>query len=207
MICRPLTLTVNGKTAKLDAPVYLYRGDGAIQFLVEIKELRYKFGTLLTSTNLISENVSYADVTCLKPDGEECFTIPNCLKVQNQIEIIMRPQFMNEINEVGIFLFQIHLYDKQNRRITLPPFEFEVLDVIANPNELEDESFNTNNQTSKTSKTSATSTSKSVSLPRFRVGESISARKLNLLVEKLAELEQKNVALEQELAKLKDSIK
>ena len=179
MIYRDVIVTVQGKTCRLDAPVYLYKGDGAITFNIHLQELSYKFGKLLTTGNLVTDSIKYADITVLKPDGVTSFTIPHAQKKDNIIELVMRPQFMNDLDECGIYSFQIHLYDAEHRRISIPPFDFEVIDTIGNGQDPVPYAAMLDN-----------TEKKRANLRYFRKGEMISADKLNVLIDKIAELEE-----------------
>ena len=195
MIYRDITVTVQGKTCRLDAPVYLYKGDGSVVFNITIQDLSYKFGRLLTTGNIVTDSIRYADISVLKPDGTTSFVIPHCQKKDNMIELVMRPQYMNDLNECGIYSFQIHLYDEQSRRITIPPFNFEVIDTIDVDNgEVEVAGVAMLDNTKK----------KKVTLRHFRNGEQINATKLNVLIDKITELEDKITDLQQELAQYKN---
>ena len=197
MIYRDITVTVQGKTCRLDAPVYLYKGDGSVVFNITIQDLSYKFGRLLTTGNLVTDSIRYADISVLKPDGTTSFVIPHCQKKDNinTIELVMRPQYMNDLNECGIYSFQIHLYDEQGRRITIPPFNFEVIDTIDVDNgEVEVSGVAMLDNTKK----------KKVTLRHFRNGEQINTTKLNVLIDKIIELENKITDLQQELAQYKN---
>ena len=122
-IQRDVTLTVNGSRSTLDSNIYLYMNDGSITLNIKILNLAYII-------NSLTSPVRIASATVLKPNGNESFTVTN-LKVDGDKIIFDISNYMtDEINEVGIYRVQIHLYDDAENRVTIPPFKFYVKPVI-----------------------------------------------------------------------------
>ena len=120
MITFHRTLTVSKNTASLDEPIYMFRGDGDILIILDlIKTIRnMKFGKVL-STNMITDGLIYSTVCIYKPSGELAF-VANGEIVENQMQVTLLKDVMDEVIEIGEHKLQIHLFDEDENRLTLP---------------------------------------------------------------------------------------
>lgn len=121
MIYTTAQVTVKNNSSFLDREIILYRGDKNIELqfiLVDRKFAQYE----VTETNIIENlDASFGQLVILKPDGTVLFS--NITETKNGKVIFTVPEEMiDEQSEVGIFTFQIRLYNKeQTSRVTLPP--------------------------------------------------------------------------------------
>ena len=122
-IQRDVTLTVNGSRSTLDSNIYLYTNDGSITLNIKILNLAYII-------NSLTSPVRIASATVLKPNGNESFTVTNLKVDGDKVIFDIESDMTDEINEVGIYRVQIHLYDDAGNRVTIPPFKFYVKPVI-----------------------------------------------------------------------------
>ena len=124
-IVKDLTITVKGGTAKLDKDVHLYLGDGKITLLITVVEPTTKFGTFRPiDSNIVEEQGTvYAKICVLKPDNVLVYS-NRCSIIDNKIKFDIKKEFIDEIQEEGKHLLQIHLYDSESadaNRLTIPP--------------------------------------------------------------------------------------
>ena len=65
----------------------------------------------------------------LKPNGEKLIVPPNNI-INNLLTFTIKEDFMDELDEIGVYQLQISLYDSLNGKVTIPKIEFEVLEPI-----------------------------------------------------------------------------
>ena len=131
MIFTERKITVRNGKSCIDEPIILYRGDYEVEIRFTITETKYRFKS---GMNLVdSEKASYAQLALLAPDGTSVFTgVGRC---EDGIAIfVLTKDMIDEINEVGLYSFQIRLFDYyRESRVSIPPVEFgiEVREPVA----------------------------------------------------------------------------
>lgn len=127
MIDRDITVTVKGRTATLSEEIFVYKNDGAIKYYFNVIDYAYRFST----ENMIARAViKTSNMTILKPNGDSFKTLRKPV-VGDTVEFDLSKDLIDEANEVGDYQIQIHLFDLQDNRITIPAFKITVLDTIA----------------------------------------------------------------------------
>ena len=123
-------LTVKKDTAKLDQPLYLYRGDGNILILLDIiaSMQTMKFGTI-TTENVITEGIKNG-MACVYLPNESLAFVAKGVIIDDKIQLLLTKDMMDEMVEVGEHKIQIHLFDEDDNRLTLPPFGVIVNDPL-----------------------------------------------------------------------------
>ena len=123
-------LTVKKDTAKLNQPLYLYRGDGNILILLDIiaSMQTMKFGTI-TTENVITEGIKNG-MACVYLPNESLAFIAKGVIIDDKIQLLLTKDMMDEMIEVGEHKIQIHLFDEDDNRLTLPPFGVIVNDPL-----------------------------------------------------------------------------
>ena len=137
MITRDLVLTVNNNSSSLNESLTIFRGDRGIVLSVKIQEYKFKFNRKVTS-DVIKDNTSivYARTLVHKPNPDDdhstCFEVPITEVKDDTIEIPITADWCDELSEVGTYRLQVQLYgeDPVNQRITIPPVEFNVEDLM-----------------------------------------------------------------------------
>lgn len=127
LIKKDLTITVTngGSSASLNEPLYIFMGDKNIDIYFTIVDNKFAF-----SNNLLENtDASYAIIKVLKPNGAK-FMSSRLDLVNSKVVFSITSDFADEITEIGTHKLQIHLYDSNNGRITIPKIEFEVLNPI-----------------------------------------------------------------------------
>jgi len=131
MIFTSRTIKVNRGKSSIDEPIILYRGDFEVEVRFAILESNYRFKS---GVNLIdSEKAAHAQLALLAPDGMNVITeIGRC--EDGTAIFTLNKDMIDELSEVGLYSFQIRLFDYyRESRITIPPVEFgiEVREPIA----------------------------------------------------------------------------
>lgn len=131
MIYTDRTITVRKGESKIDEPIVVYRGDYELEVRFTITNSRFKF---MSGTNLIeTEKASFGQMAILTPYGGNIFSdIVRCS--DGTVTFVLTESMINQIEEVGLYSFQIRLYDyNKESRVSIPPIEFgiEVREPIA----------------------------------------------------------------------------
>lgn len=136
-ITKDVTITVNGSTATLDEPLYFYQFDRNIDILFTIRNFKFDFRTgTQQEVNIVNNsNASYATIRVLKPntvpEENRKFVSDTKLELKDgKVIFTVTKDFIDEIEEIGVYKLQISLYDSQDGKITIPPINFEVLEPI-----------------------------------------------------------------------------
>ncbi len=128
-ISKELDIRVKDGVASLSENFYIYQDDGGIELRLKVNYSKLGFRsskrTLTFGTNSV-----FVGATVLKPNSE--------VIVREKVEIfdeIIRfnidKSLTDDIDEIGVYKIQFHLYDEEDNRITLPPVSFEVKELIA----------------------------------------------------------------------------
>ena len=131
MIFTNRTITVRKGESRIDEPIVVYRGDYELEVRFTILNSRFKF---MSGTNMIeSEKASYGQLAILTPYGGNIFSdIVRCN--DGSVTFVLTAEMLNQIEEVGLYSFQIRLMDyNKESRVSIPPIEFgiEVREPIA----------------------------------------------------------------------------
>ena len=131
MIFTDRTITVRKGESRIDEPIVVYRGDYELEVRFTILNSRFKF---MSGTNLIeSEKASYGQLAILTPYGGNIFSdVVRCN--DGSVTFVLTAEMLNQIEEVGLYSFQIRLMDyTKESRVSIPPIEFgiEVREPIA----------------------------------------------------------------------------
>ena len=131
MIFTDRTITVRKGESRIDEPIVVYRGDYELEVRFTILNSRFKF---TSGTNMIeSEKASYGQLAILTPYGGNIFSdIVRCN--DGSVTFVLTTDMLNQIEEVGLYSFQIRLMDyMKESRVSIPPIEFgiEVREPIA----------------------------------------------------------------------------
>lgn len=134
-ITKDLEIKINGDTASFTEKFYIYQNDRGI-------DLNIKVG--LSKLQVNSRNISFlselegasSGAIILKPNGS-IIGRDNVPIVNDVIKFTIDHSLTDELDEVGIYHLQFHLYDGEDNRITIPPVQFEVKSLLAvTPNTL-----------------------------------------------------------------------
>lgn len=127
-IVKDLEIKISGDKAKFNECFYVYQYDRGIDLNIKIVMSKVQIGSKDISL-LSGLEDSFAGVRILKPSGE----IINREKVvieDNNVKFTIDHDLTDELNEIGFYKLQFHLFDNAGNRITIPPVEFEVKPLI-----------------------------------------------------------------------------
>ena len=132
MIQRDLVLTVNNDTASLNEPLIIYRHDRGITLRIKVMKYKFMFNKIMEEDLVADTSIISARAIVLKPNGTTIFECPRQAVEDDCVIINVTFDWTDEKLEVGKYKIQIQLYgpDYINERVTLPPFEFTVADLI-----------------------------------------------------------------------------
>ena len=132
-IVKDLEIKISNGEARLSEDVYVYQNDGGVELRLKLNLIRSNYRSAIRSS-LFEADELYAGATILKPNGE---VIPRSRVkvVDNIISFVIDKEFTDHVDEIGIYKIQFHLYDIDDNRITIPPIQFEVKELIANIDE------------------------------------------------------------------------
>jgi hypothetical protein len=132
LILRELVLTVNNTTASLNEPLQIYRDDRGITLKIKVLKYKYLFDKLIEEDTVKDSSIISARAIIRKPDGVTMFECPRENIEDDCVKIHITRDWTDEDIEIGKYQLQIQLYgsDFVNERITLPPFDFSVVNPI-----------------------------------------------------------------------------
>lgn len=118
MITKNVTLTVKENTAKLSSKLFLFKSDGNIRFIIDIKGLNYTFDSNQFVCSCIIEK---PDKSLLRYDNMEVNG--------TEVYLTFEPAMIDEMSEVGKHRIQLSLHSTtlKDDKLTLPTFEIEIL--------------------------------------------------------------------------------
>lgn len=132
LIRKNLTITIDGNTATLDEPLYIYQGDRNIDVYFAIVDSKFKFSE--NRGNILADSTAkYSTIKIMKPNGVKLLTEKQEITEDNQIIFTINSEFADEATEIGTYKLQIQLWsseDTNQGRVTIPHVEFEVLEAI-----------------------------------------------------------------------------
>jgi len=127
-ISKNLEIKISDDQAMFNEKFYLYQYDRGIDLYIKINMSKLQIGS--KSVSMLSElEGSIAAVTILKPNGE-VIGRTNLAVENDQVKFTIDGSLTDDLNEVGIYKMQFHLYDEGDNRITIPPVTFEVKPLI-----------------------------------------------------------------------------
>ena len=162
MIFTERTITIRNDSSSINAPVILYRGDKNVEVRFTLVESPYKYSNRDSINIIESTDASYAQLVIKTPNGRDPIFGDITAVGQSNVIFMIGYDMIDEIEEVGMYDFQIRLFDaNQTSMATIP--EVTGGFIIKEPIAKED---TTNNITNSAIVGSAVVTS-DVSIPTF----------------------------------------
>lgn len=129
MINKQVTLTISNdnRTTTLSNPITVYRGDGNINIELTLAQQVYQFGRPITRIITLQDDIINVNVDVVRPEGNSYFTLDTVEMVDNTFCITLTKEWLDEIEEVGTYYFQVNTFDTTGNQATLPSFPVEVL--------------------------------------------------------------------------------
>lgn len=126
-------MTVNNNTATLNEPLIIYRHDRGIMLRIKVMKYKFAFNRIVEEDVVVDSAIISARTLVLKPDGVTVFECPRQPIEDDYVIVPITLDWTdNRKLEIGRYKLQIQLYgsDYINERVTLPPVEFTVADLI-----------------------------------------------------------------------------
>jgi len=145
MIYQNSVVTINKGEAKIDTPIILYRGDREVEINFTLKDSPFKYRSD-NAINIIEQtNADYAQLI-IKVPNDRTPVFSEITETENGNVIFkITAEMIDEIEEVGVYDFQIRLFDSdKTSRATIPPVTGGI--EIREPIAIEDEIVNTSNE-------------------------------------------------------------
>ena len=127
-ITKELEIKINGDKAAFTEKFFIYQNDRGIELNIRVNMSKLQIST--GGTSLLSDlEGGVCGAIILKPNGQVIGK--SGLSISNgAIKFVIDHDLTNDLDEVGIYKIQFHLYDNEDNRITIPPVSFEVKDLI-----------------------------------------------------------------------------
>lgn len=164
MIFTESTIKISNNVSKMDSTIVLYRGDKNVEIRFTILQSPFKYSNTVATNVIESTNASFGQLVIKTPnDKPPIFSEVSATK-EGTILFTITKEMIDEIEEVGVYTFQIRLMDENKQsRVTIPPVENGI--EIKEPIAIEDD--NTTNVVGLAKANYAVVTSSDVDTPTF----------------------------------------
>lgn len=164
MIFTESTIKISNNVSKMDSTIVLYRGDKNVEIRFTILQSPFKYSNTIATNVIESTNASYGQLVIKTPnDKPPIFSEVSDTK-EGTVLFTITKEMIDEIEEVGVYTFQIRLMDENKQsRVTIPPVENGI--EIKEPIAIEDD--NTTNVVGLAKANYAVVTSSDVDTPAF----------------------------------------
>lgn len=164
MIFTESTIKISNNVSKMDSTIVLYRGDKNVEIRFTILQSPFKYSNTVATNVIESTNASYGQLVIKTPnDKPPIFSEVSATK-EGTVLFTITKEMIDEIEEVGVYTFQIRLMDENKQsRVTIPPVENGI--EIKEPIAIEDD--NTTNVVGLAKANYAVATSSDVDTPTF----------------------------------------
>ena len=127
-ITKDLEIKINGDQAAFTEKFYIYQHDRGIDLNIKVSLPKLQMSK--RSVSILSElEGASCGAIILKPNGE--IVGRSDIPISDDlIRFTIDHDLTDELDEVGIYKVQFHLYDNYDNRITIPPVQFEVKELI-----------------------------------------------------------------------------
>lgn len=143
MIFTESTIKISNNVSKMDSTIVLYRGDKNVEIRFTILQSPFKYSNTVATNVIESTNASYGQLVIKTPnDKPPIFSEVSSTK-EGTVLFTITKEMIDEIEEVGVYTFQIRLMDENKQsRVTIPPVENGI--EIKEPITIEDDNTTTN---------------------------------------------------------------
>lgn len=127
-ITKDLEIKINGDKANFTEKFYIYQNDRGIELNIKVSMPKLQINK--RNVSLLAElEGATGGAIILKPNGEVVGQ-KNIVIADDVIKFTINHELTDELDEVGTYKVQFHLYDGEDNRITIPPVEFEVKGLL-----------------------------------------------------------------------------
>lgn len=134
MIFTESTIKISNNVSKMDSTIVLYRGDKNVEIRFTILQSPFKYSNTVATNVIESTNASYGQLVIKTPNNKPPIFSEVSATKEGTILFTITKEMIDEIEEVGVYTFQIRLMDENKQsRVTIPPVEngIEIKEPIA----------------------------------------------------------------------------
>ena len=134
MIFTESTIKISNNVSKMDSTIVLYRGDKNIEIRFTILQSPFKYSNTVATNVIESTNASYGQLVIKTPNNKPPIFSEVSATKEGTILFTITKEMIDEIEELGVYTFQIRLMDENKQsRVTIPPVEngIEIKEPIA----------------------------------------------------------------------------
>ena len=130
-ISKKLVVTLEDDVATPSERIFIYKGDVGVDIIIELENFNYKIDSI-SEKNMINRIEAYFK----NPQGivrqynDEVDVING-----DRIKFSFSKNVINDMQIIGQYELQFHLFDKENNRITIPSYYFYVKEPLHNTSE------------------------------------------------------------------------
>ena len=130
-ITKKLVVTLEDDVATPSERIFIYKGDVGVDIIIELENFNYKIDSI-SEKNMINRIEAYFKTPqgIVKQYNDEVDVING-----DRIKFSFSKNVINDMQIIGQYELQFHLFDKENNRITIPSYYFYVKEPLHNTSE------------------------------------------------------------------------
>ena len=130
-ISKKLVVTLEDDVATPSERIFIYKGDVGVDIIIELKNFNYKIDSI-SEKNMINRIEAYFKTPqgIVRQYNDEVDVING-----DRIKFSFSKNVINDMQIIGQYELQFHLFDKENNRITIPSYYFYVKEPLHNTSE------------------------------------------------------------------------
>ncbi len=130
-ITKKLIVTLEDDIATPSERIFIYKGDVGVDIIIELKNFNYKIDSI-SEKNMINRIEAYFKTPqgIVRQYNDEVDVING-----DRIKFSFSKNVINDMQIIGQYELQFHLFDKENNRITIPSYYFYVKEPLHNTSE------------------------------------------------------------------------
>ena len=130
-ITKKLVVTLKDDVATPSERIFIYKGDVGVDIIIELENFNYKIDSI-SEKNMINRIEAYFKTPqgIVKQYNDEVDVING-----DRIKFSFSKNVINDMQIIGQYELQFHLFDKENNRITIPSYYFYVKEPLHNTSE------------------------------------------------------------------------
>lgn len=130
-ITKKLVVTLKDDVATPSERIFIYKGDVGVDIIIELENFNYKIDSI-SEKNIINRIEAYFKTPrgIVKQYNDEVDVING-----DRIKFSFSKNVINDMQIIGQYELQFHLFDKEDNRITIPSYYFYVKEPLHNTSE------------------------------------------------------------------------
>ena len=130
-ITKKLVVTLEDDVATPSERIFIYKGDVGVDIIIELENFNYKIDSI-SEKNMINRIEAYFKTPqgIVRQYNDEVDVING-----DRIKFSFSKNVINDMQIIGRYELQFHLFDKENNRITIPSYYFYVKEPLHNTSE------------------------------------------------------------------------